>query len=104
MALSARAPMLRQVAAGLFMLLVVSSAAAACYLWQLRCENFGCTGLGIAWAMWAGVLYAPGLILGLVLRFSFAAGPRCACMVHYGLLLHVLLGVSLAAYHGLIAP
>jgi hypothetical protein len=33
-------------------------------IWHLRCEGFGCTGVGVAWLAWVG-LFLPGLALGL---------------------------------------
>lgn len=61
--------------------------------WRTACEGFGCTGLGIAWLLWAGV-YACVLGLGLV-------SPRPP---HRGLrtLLRCLLASQLVAGLGLL--
>lgn len=50
----------------------VASIGVTGYLaWNLRCESFGCMGLGVAWMAWAG-LYL--LIVGL--------GIAAFCQVH----------------------
>ena len=49
------------------MAFAVATAAATVYLWRLTCESFGCTGVGIAWAMGAGVLWLPGTLLSAAL-------------------------------------
>jgi len=59
------AGVLRHAGAGLLALVAVL-AMLAWSTWQLRCESFGCTFVGVVWvalaALWAGVL-----LLGLVL-------------------------------------
>jgi len=40
---------------------------AALFAWRLRCEGFGCMGVGIVWMAWA-VLAAVCLVLGLSLQ------------------------------------
>ena len=59
------AGVLRHAGAGL-LALVAALAMLAWSTWQLRCESFGCTFVGVVWvalaALWAGVL-----LLGLVL-------------------------------------
>ena len=44
--------------------LAAATFGGALYVWSLRCEGFGCIGLGIAWAGWVGVLYVPALLAG----------------------------------------
>ena len=43
---------------------LLAMLASAVYLWQLRCEGFGCMGIGVAWVAWAGAS-AVMLLVGL---------------------------------------
>ncbi|MDQ8023148.1 MAG: hypothetical protein REI94_15025 [Moraxellaceae bacterium] len=102
MALSARSRMFRQAGAGLVMLAVACSVATAVWLWELRCENFGCTGLGIAWAMWSAAVYAPTLFLGALLHFRFPPAPGWLQAMRGALLLHLAVGLGLACHYCLV--
>ena len=51
--------------AGLLVLVAVLAMLAR-YTWQLRCESFGCTFVGVIWVALAG-LWAALLLAGLVL-------------------------------------
>jgi len=46
--------------------LLALMVAAAIYAWRLRCEGFGCFGIGIVWMRWTTALLTPTLLLGLV--------------------------------------
>lgn len=48
----------------LFGLLSLLMFGAALFAWRLRCEGFGCLGVGIVWMAWA-VLALVCLVLGL---------------------------------------
>lgn len=72
-----------------------ATLGGAVYNWRLRCEGFGCIGLGIAWAAWAGVLYAPTLLAGALLA-RLAPRPAPALLRHAQRALLVL-GAGLAA-------
>lgn len=53
----------------LFLLLTAALAGGAVYAWRLRCEGFGCVGVGIVWFIWAVAAGAHGLLgLTLLLR------------------------------------
>lgn len=56
---------LRHAGAGL-LALVAALAVLAWNTWQLRCESFGCTFVGVIWVALAG-LWSAVLMLGLVL-------------------------------------
>ena len=58
---------MRAIFCGLYLLLVAVVLGGAGYAWSLRCEGFGCTGVGIVWGAWAG-LWGLTAILGPVLR------------------------------------
>lgn len=45
-------------------LLALATLAGALYAWRIRCEGFGCNGLGIVWMAWALALLSPSLLLG----------------------------------------
>ena len=68
-------PRVQQTLLILFTGMVLISWGTAAYTWRLRCEGFGCIGVGIAWAMWTGVLYAPALLLGLLVRWLPPKAP-----------------------------
>lgn len=50
-----------------YALLVAALVAGAAAVWGLRCESFGCMGLGVAWFAWA-LCYAVVLGIGLLVR------------------------------------
>ena len=81
-----------------YALLVLLAILGANYSWNLRCEGFGCIGLGIVWAAWVGILFAPTLLLGLFLALS--SGPRSplARATRWLLAAQVILGLLLAAF------
>lgn len=99
-------PRVQQTLLILFTGMVLISWSAAAYTWRLRCEGFGCIGVGIAWAMWTGVLYAPALLLGLLVRWlpPKAPGEEGAAPLparwwpRWLLWLHLGLGVALGLY------
>jgi hypothetical protein len=53
-------------ALGAFVASVLALALAGVALWRLRCEGFGCVGIGVAWLAWVAifmVVLAGGLAL-----------------------------------------
>lgn len=60
------AGVLRYAGAGL-LLLTVGLAVLAWSTWQLRCESFGCTFVGVIWVVLAG-LWAVMLMMALAFR------------------------------------
>ena len=64
------AGLLRHAGAGL-LVLTVGLAVLAWSTWQLRCESFGCTFVGVIWVVLAG-LWA----VVLVMAFAFGAAQR----------------------------
>lgn len=59
--------------AGLHLVLVLALLAAAAAIFRLRCESFGCMGLGVAWFAWAGG-FGVVAALGLLARHLAGAG------------------------------
>jgi len=54
----------------LLVLVVALVVAAAIYAWRLRCECFGCVGIGIVWMRGTTALFTPTLLLRLVLALK----------------------------------
>ena len=53
-------------AVGAFVASVLALALAAVAIWRLRCEGFGCVGIGVAWFAWVAA-FVVVLVGGLVL-------------------------------------
>jgi len=64
-----RLSLLQSVLLALFGMLSLLMFGSAFFTWRLRCEGFGCVGIGIVWMAWA-VLVAVCLVLGLSLQAS----------------------------------
>lgn len=63
--------MLKAVVA-LYIAAVLSLVAAAVGIWRLRCEGFGCMGVGVAWFAWVVAFFAV-LGVGLFARSKAAS-------------------------------
>lgn len=90
--------MLKRWLALLYLLALAATGLGAIALWRLRCEGFGCMGVGIGWLTWGAVLYVPALALGSVaaqLAPPQAPGARAAPLA---LKVQLLLGVVLLVY------
>lgn len=77
-----------------YLLLTVGLLAFAVSIWNLRCEGFGCMGIGVAWMAWGGC-FCPILIAGLIARAQSGLNPRLACAVLWTLGLQGLVGLGL---------
>jgi hypothetical protein len=77
----------------LHLALVLALAAGALGIWRLRCENFGCMGLGVAWFAWA-VAFVAVLGVAALARWK-AAAAGLGAVAKAVLLLHMLMGASL---------
>lgn len=62
-----------RVLAGLYLLLTAALVVGAVATWRLRCEGFGCMGLGVAWMAWA-LAYAVVLGVGALARLKATPG------------------------------
>jgi hypothetical protein len=80
-----------------FVASVLALVASAIYAFRLRCEGFGCTGVGIVWVAWV-FAYAPVLAIGAVLRSVLPGDTSVRTIVSTGLLALVALGAALACY------
>lgn len=71
-----------KVLAGLYIAAVSGLGAAAIGIWRLRCEGFGCMGVGVAWFAWVISFF---IVLGIGLlaqgKVASLAGPARATRV-----------------------
>jgi hypothetical protein len=65
-------------------------------IWRIRCEGFGCTGVGVAWLAWVA-LFVPSLVIGLVLRTLSSLGVSLTQLTKLALWLQVGTGAALLA-------
>jgi hypothetical protein len=79
------------------LVLAVALVAAAGYALKLRCEGFGCTGVGVLWVAWA-IAYLFVLALSLAVRAALPAGSPVRGLMSAGSLGLVVLGLLLLAY------
>ena len=57
---------------GTYVAAVLALVAAAASIWRLRCEGFGCMGIGVAWFAWIVAFFAV-LVVGLFARRKAAS-------------------------------
>ena len=83
---------------GAFVASVLALVVGAVAIWRLRCEGFGCMGIGVAWFAWV-VAFAVVLVFGLVLRSRPSLGEFGAKATTGALLLQAILAlVAVAAW------
>ena len=66
-----------KVLAGVYVAAVLALAVTAVLIWRLRCESFGCIGIGVAWFAWV-VVFFPTLGLGAALRSRSSLGTEAS--------------------------
>lgn len=59
--------------AAIYVFAVLALVVFAVLIWRLRCESFGCMGIGVAWFAWV-LAYFPVLLIGIVLRSRESLG------------------------------
>lgn len=85
--------------ATLFIALFACALLGVVFLWRLRCEGFGCLGVGVAWLAWLGLLYVPALVLGLLTASKRKVASSALWRVlKLSLVVHVLVGAGLFVY------
>ncbi len=67
-------PWLPSLFLGILLTLVGTLAALGAYAAHIRCEGFGCTGVGVLWLAWAA-MWVVALLLGWALRAATATRP-----------------------------
>ncbi|ARN21830.1 hypothetical protein [Piscinibacter gummiphilus] len=75
-------------------LLVAALLMSAAYVWHLRCEGFGCTGIGVAWFAWA-VIFLLVSVLGFGAGRLARARPLARQVVRWGLRVQLAVGAVL---------
>jgi hypothetical protein len=68
-----------------FIAMVALLAAGAAYALRLRCEGFGCSGVGILWIAWSAA-YVGTAVAGTALRSTLPYGAQVRRIVSAGLL------------------
>ncbi|MFO1398133.1 MAG: hypothetical protein U1F48_13815 [Burkholderiales bacterium] len=71
---------------------VVVVAALAIATWRIRCEGFGCVGVGIAWFAWS-CLFAAWLAIGFVAHRSCRADPSWSRVARGSLWAQAIVGL-----------
>ena len=85
-------------AVGAFVASVLALALAGAAIWRLRCEGFGCMGVGVAWVAWA-VAFAVVLFLGLALHSRPSLSKSSAIATKGALVVQAILAlVAIAAW------
>ena len=85
-------------AVGAFVASVLALALAGVAIWRLRCEGFGCVGIGVAWFAWV-VAFALVLVGGLVLHSRPSLGKVGVIATRGGLVVQAILAlVAVAAW------
>lgn len=87
-------PSVSKVFVAIYVAAVLALAATAVLVWRLRCESFGCMGVGVAWFAWV-VSFFPVLAIGAVLRSSQAVGARLLQVTRAVVWVQVALGAAL---------
>jgi len=91
-------------AVGAFVASVLALALAGVAIWRLRCEGFGCVGIGVAWFAWVAVfmvVLAGGIVL-LSRPTLGQFGAKAAKVALFGQAILAL--VAIAAWLGKNAP
>jgi energy-converting hydrogenase Eha subunit A len=83
-----------KVFAAIYVTAVLALTVTALLIWRLRCESFGCMGVGIAWIAWA-VTFFPVLAIGIVLRSRQTLGVRVLQITRAALWAQVGIGAVL---------
>lgn len=78
----------------LYVTAVLALAVAAVLIWRLRCESFGCLGVGVAWFAWV-VAFFPVLAIGIVLRSRQSLGVGFLTLTRTVVWAQVALGAAL---------
>ncbi|WP_374510826.1 hypothetical protein [Niveibacterium sp.] len=80
--------------AAIYVVAVLALAVCAVLIWQLRCESFGCMGIGVAWFAWV-LAYFPVLLVGAVLRSRESLGAGLVKLTRATVWVQVAMGAAL---------
>ncbi len=85
------------VGASVYLVLFAALGFGVVYGLRLRCEGFGCMGLGVYWFAWSVVCAVSGLI-GLWARSATRRAGVAAGPVRWALWAHLLMGLALLVW------
>ncbi|GAA5177001.1 hypothetical protein GCM10025771_13330 [Niveibacterium umoris] len=88
--------MLSRALACVHVVAVLALATCAALIWRLKCESFGCMGVGVAWFAWV-LAFFPVLLVGLVLRSRASPGSRLMTLTRAAVWAQGAMGVALVA-------
>jgi hypothetical protein len=89
-----------KIVATIYIAAVLALAGAAVFIWRLKCESFGCMGVGVAWFAWV-VVFVPVMVVGVALRSRVSLGVRLLQATRAAVWLQAATGaVLLAAWVG----
>lgn len=80
--------------AAVYVTAVLALAVTAVLILRLRCESFGCMGVGVAWFAWVAV-FLPVLGIGAALRSRFSIGTRLLKVTRLAVWVQAVLGITL---------
>ena len=80
--------------ATVYLTLFVALGLGAVYGVRMRCEGFGCMGLGVYWFAWS-VVYAVSGLIGLWARSFTRSAAVAVGRVQWAVRLHLLMGLAL---------
>jgi hypothetical protein len=75
-----------------FVTSVLALALAAVAIWRLRCEGFGCIGIGVAWFAWVAA-FVVVLVGGLVLQSQPSLGKFAATATKGALVVQAIMAL-----------
>ncbi|MFC3683116.1 hypothetical protein [Hydrogenophaga luteola] len=81
-------------AAAVYLALFVALVVGVVYGLRMRCEGFGCMGLGVYWFAWS-VVYAVSGLIGLWVRALTRSAAVTGGLVRWAVRLHLLMGLAL---------
>lgn len=90
-------PLARRLTGAAIIALDIALAIAAVFAFRLRCEGFGCTGVGILWLAWVAA-YVPVVVGGLLLRAALPHATLLRRALSASTLALLALGATLAVY------
>ena len=86
--------------AAIYVVAVLALAVCAVLIWRLRCESFGCMGVGVAWFAWV-VAYFPVLLVGVLVRSRESLGAGLMRLTRVAVWAQVAMGAALVVVWGL---
>ncbi|QSI78516.1 hypothetical protein [Niveibacterium microcysteis] len=81
--------------AAIYVVAVLALAACVVLIWRLRCESFGCMGIGVAWFAWV-LAYFPVLLVGVLVRSRESLGAGLRKLMRAAVWAQVAMGAALA--------